>query len=209
MPVINFLSQPKSFQVYFLNKSTLDQSSKKILLESLSFAAKYKQVCILPESKEIYIGTELKSTTTNFDPFFKINPIQLGATLYKKLGDFKEKSINIKNQPPLENIDTNKFFEDFVLGFLQASYKFDKFLKEDTNKSDLEISFDQEIATFLDSELKKKILIFNEGLNLTRELVNDTPENINPQTMPEIIKKELATKNNIAIKNLFEISTHH
>ncbi len=196
----------EAIQVYLVNKSDLDNNHHKKLLEELKFQGNFKEAAFLPESKMLFIGLTLKPVTANFDDYFQVNPMQLGAAAYKALSKYILKDIQIdflSEEIGSKQESRQTFLSDFMLGFFQASYKFDKYLKaEEEAKKELNIYLSKPLSELATANLIQENKILNASLNFTRWIVDDTPENINPETMPKLIRAELEHKPNISIKEI-------
>ncbi len=195
-------------KVYLIDKKELESHPDNKLFSTLNFKAKYNQKCFLADKNQVYIGLDLENKTTS-DPFYKLDFYELGATL----GNIIEPTKILDLQ--LEKITTdydNKSIVDFTLGFSQAIWKFTKF-KE---KKEEEINKSHRIFTAgsISKKLSQDDIEIFEALQssiiLTRETVDDTPENINPESIINIIQSNLQDYSNIDIKvfNDNELADH-
>ena len=95
----------------------------------------------------------------------------------------------------MDSLDCEKnkavnFFSEFCLGLDLKSYTFNKYKTSDKEKNSKKIIF--KIVTFHKQELKKKYNYCNaikEGVFLTRDLVSEPPNVLNPKKYTEEIKK--------------------
>ncbi len=193
--------------VYFLNKNQLDSHPLKQIFEEQNFEGDYKKYLLLPEKKEIYLGLELNTYTKNNDKFFKLDWYEIGITLVRAIEELKlsklfinyhSKFAEIKNPHPL-NINSN--LANFLLGINQANFYFDTYLnskKKNTKEMIIEIA--PELKKYQKKEFENYVKNLNLGVTLTRKLTDETPEKINPETMPQIIKSEFENNSNIEIK---------
>lgn len=197
-----------SWEIYIVSKVellNLDES-KQAILSSLKFTAKFAQVAVLPESKKIYVGLTLESKQKTFDPFHRVNMYVLGAKLYRKIASLDINTIYLHSNPiftePKKNVfgDFSKNLFEFVLGLSQANWNLDTYLPPASAKNKaIELSLDTNLSELVTEEFQTKLKALNDGIILTRSLVDDIPEYINPTTLPGIVKRELSGKPTISI----------
>jgi leucyl aminopeptidase len=176
--------------------------------QEIKFDATFGQIIFLPETKKIFIGAIFSNLSNTLDPFAKPDYFNLGAKLTNYL-----KSTNIRE---LEIAKTTEFssetFETFLLGVIQAEYEFDTYLKtpkaisleiyvpERDQKSSV-ISMVPQGQTVKMGSSFNKIMAINTSMTLTRNLVNQTPQVVNPSTMLKMIESEFDSNSQVTIKS--------
>jgi leucyl aminopeptidase len=196
--IINHTSsnQINLLKVFLVQSEEIEKHSRKELFKKHAFEAKYKQVQLMVESSELYVGLSLKSTTKNFDPFFRVNYFELGASLYKTVSKMQDLQIEIALFP-----SNQQDLFDFLLGFNQAEYIFDTYLKKDTSEAKtIEISFAPHLKDLISPEIIQKLEIYNQGLNQARSFVDGTPEDINPESLPRLAQTSLSSNSQVEVK---------
>ena len=191
-------TNPKAIKIQLVSSSNLGVFGKNELFETLKFKGNYKQLAFLPESKLVFLGTSLESGGKFFDPFHTINFFNLGAFLVNQLSktslfelEFVDKSLKLNP----------KNLQDFLLGMYQAAWNFDTYLDPKKAKTRvLEISLNPELAMVLNDQTLTEIEILNINLNLVRNLVESTPEDVNPTSILEIIQENLGTQSNLSLE---------
>lgn len=189
--------------VHIVTKSVLEQYLQqnihlKEIFDMYSFEGSYKETLFLPESKIVYVGATLKSRTQHTDPYNKIDYFELGATIANTLSKTRINSYNIESLP----IDTSKEqIKHLILGMKQGAWEFDMYKNPSSSKNkELNIKLSTELDIFLDDEDIKEMKIFHDGLILTRSLVEDIPEEINPSTIARIVQSHFGGFENVRIQ---------
>ncbi|GAB4147572.1 MAG: hypothetical protein OHK0017_09420 [Patescibacteria group bacterium] len=186
-------------KVFLIQNSEIENHLRKNIFEQLGFKGNYKQTIYLPESNELYIGVSYKSASKTYDPFSRVNYFELGVTLTKNL----PKKIN---QISIEKFGDNsnlKDLFDFVLGAFQAAWTFDKYLNsQKSNRKEFNLVFGSELGVATDQNFVNSIEVYNRGLTLTRTIIDETPEELNPQSIVDIIKNELGSNSRMTLKFL-------
>lgn len=109
----------------------------------------------------------------------------------KKLNSEKEFEAEVEMRK-LNNLCNSKIAEAVVEGLINAEYKFDKFKTD--REENKEITINYIIESSKEEKVKKAIenaKILMEGVNLTRELVNEPSNNLYPETLANITKEKL------------------
>ncbi len=188
------------------------------ILESIKFKAKFGQIVILVESKQIFVGINSAIKTKTLDPFSAPDYFNLGAKVANKLKKTTFRKLQIT--PPTSV--TTKQFEDFLLGLMQGSHEFDRYLKE-AKSIDLEIFVPDSKTTEHHTANKPEVMAMvpqnqtilptvtntsfanleaiNQGITITRDLVNETPQMVNPSTMLGLIQAEFKNNSQISIQS--------
>jgi leucyl aminopeptidase len=164
-------------------------------ITAYNFKAKYGSCFLL--DKELYIGTKLKSIKT-VDPYYKVDYFLLGAKIGNSLKNYDIATVDISSSEKKLN---QKEVLDLKLGILQSYWKFDKYQAKKIKELP-KITISKDIAESIEDENKLKSL--NLALNSARFLVEETPQNLHPDTIGEIIKKELREYKNLEIKTYDE-----
>ena len=119
-------------------------------------------------------------------------PQESGASFFSYLKKIKDLN---KIDLYIDSLDFDKeklvnFFSEFCLGFNLKSYTFNKYKTEGKEKINKKINF--QIITSYKDQLQKKYKYFDsikEGVFLTRDLVSEPPNVLNPKTYVQEIKK--------------------
>lgn len=199
MPRIVTQISDQSMQVNLVDKIEDLPESIQSNLGINKFKAAYKQVAILIDIKTIFVGTKLSPVAKSSDPYFTQNYFELGAELGNALSAITIQDLNLN-----KFTGNGKNLHDFLLGLYQSVWKFDKYLKATESKlyDNLKVGLSKDLNSLLTDELAHSLTVLNEAMSLTRTVVNDTPEAINPQSMPEIINQELGELDHISIKRI-------
>lgn len=175
-----------------LIKSVKDHD-KESLFKSLKFEAKYKQVAFLAESNQLYIGTDLQPASKNIDPYNVVDYYELGAQVVNST-----KATNINEFRLVSCCEDVNDMVNFLLGIAQASWHFDKYLTDKQAKSrNISVHLSHELSAALTPKSETLLNAISEGVTLTREIVEDGPEAINPTTIKSIIKDEFSGYDNV------------
>jgi leucyl aminopeptidase len=175
-----------SANIYF-TKSKSDLAN----LISQKFEGKFGQLVF--ESGSLYVGANFENKIKSIDPFNRADFYALGA---KVTGRIKATTLT----KFVLNFDfeiADKDLEHLLMGLLQSSYNFDKYIKK-SKTVDIQFSIPQQLS----QDKINYIKTISDSVKLTRDLVNDTPQAINPSTMPVIVEKEFAGLSNITIQKL-------
>lgn len=162
-------------------------------LQTLGFKGEADQLALLPEKKRLYIGLSSLST----------DDLRSGAGLATKaLSSSKIKSLKLGLY---FNEEGEKAAQALTEGFIIGAYTHQKY-KSKTQKSSLKkvilTTEAYEKKEFDFSELKKAVasgLKISQATNFTRDIVNQTPEEMTPQEMAKTAK-ELAKKVGLQVK---------
>jgi leucyl aminopeptidase len=176
---------------------SLENIGKAELLKTLQFEGKYGQITILAESKEVYVGTKYENVSDSIDPFAVADYYELGVKITKALKTTNFEGATIYSPAVI----TTKQLEHLLLGALQGGVDFDKYLAKKTSK-DFDFYLEERLLEVLDQSRIDYLNAINHAVTLTRKVVEDTPQAINPATMPEIIKAEFENNANVSIKIL-------
>jgi len=117
---------------------------------------------------------------------------ELGAKFLTHVKRYKHiNSINIYADSLSESKDRlNKYFAEFIFGFNLKSYTFDKY--KTVNKNSLNNKIKNLIITSHKKDIENNYKYYNaikEGIFLTRDLVSEPPNVLNPKKYTEEIKK--------------------
>ena len=119
-------------------------------------------------------------------------PQERGGAFFSHLKKFKDIS-KVDLYPDSLDFDSDKlvgFFSEFIFGFSLKSYKFNKYKTLDKKEIDKKINF--KIVTSNSPKIEKKYKYYDaikEGVFLTRDLVSEPPNILNPKAYVSEIKK--------------------
>lgn len=196
-----------ALQIKFVDRESFQRINNYKALEKLGFEAKYKQLILLPESNSVLAGVEFSDKTKTADRYHKLNPYVLGANLYRQLPLSKTVAVQINELPGL--LQNENSLRNIILGFIQASTQFTTFTKasEDSPANPV-IGISMPLKRLLSGEDLKLIDSLNKGITRTRQLIDATPEEVNPSTIEKLIQDTFVENPNITIhaKNYEELS---
>ena len=126
---------------------------------------------------------------SKYESFF---PEEIGGRFFTHLKQTKDLN---KIDLYIDSLDFDKrklvsFFSEFCLGFNLKSYKFDKY--KTTNKENISKKITIQMVTSHKEDLKTKYKYYDaikEGVFLSRDLVSEPPNVLNPKKYTEEIKK--------------------
>lgn len=206
MPLVYRKPKPLATKVILVDENDVTRLPEAKILDELKFRGMYKEVVFLPESNKVYIGVSFKVGAKTTDPYIKIDLYELGVKVIRALDGTTKQDFLIEDhlllQPSLsQQINTNLL--RFILGMHQAAWNFDHYLAEKSKKTKiLEVSVVESLWDCLTDSFHRRLEALSYAQVLTRGLVDETPEYINPQSYPEIVKTELSHCNNVTLKFL-------
>lgn len=160
-------------------------------LVAQKFEGKFGQVVL--EAGNLYVGAKFENKNKSIDPFNKADFYALGAKVTSRI----KATTLTKFTLNLDFQISDKDLEHLLMGLLQSSYNFDKYLKK-AKTVNLEFSVPGQL-----SQVKLEyIQTISDSVDLTRDLVNDTPQAINPSTMPRIVDNKFEGLANVSIAKL-------
>ena len=125
----------------------------------------------------------------NFEDYY---PQEIGGSLFSKIKQFKHiKTVEFYlDSLNLDKEKYKKFFPKFIFGFNLKSYTFDKYKTLDLKKNNKNINY--KIITSNKRDLLENYKYFDtikEGVFLTRDLVSEPPNVLNPKNYVSEIQK--------------------
>lgn len=160
-------------------------------LEKVGFKASHEEICLLPESKRLYVGSEsIKSTD--------IRPAI--AVAIRSLKNTKFKHIKIASY--MSHPKCTAVLRGMVEGIILGDYTFETYKSKKSKKAlkDITISLEEYHGFELDHESCKRAVknaeVGAKATNYTRDIVNTSPDDCYPKVMADIAKK-LAKKNGL------------
>lgn len=199
------MSISPSIKVFLVNSETIKTHPKSQFFKQQKFEGSYRQALYLAESSELFVGTTYKSVSQTTDPFARVWAYDLGAKVFEAISKVEFENLEIQANELFQKSDeagVNNSLLQFMLGILQASWNFDKYLapkKAKTKK--INIALVDELKPYFTADFEKLLNTLNDAQVLTRSLINDTPEAINPKTYLEIINQELESKPNVTVES--------
>lgn len=187
-------------KVIFVNDKNYTSFIDEKLASINKFKGNYKQILFLQESNLILVGITKKDSIKSYDEWNKVDFYELGALVIKSLSKVNITKFLISGIKNLELEDDKKSLNLFVLGMLQCNWSFDKYITaEKSTVKELEIFIKEEDKYLITDKDQKELLALNTGVTLTRTLIEEIPENLNPTSIRKIIKDELGNNQNISI----------
>ena len=186
--------------VIFLTSAEAKAHPRSKLFDELKFEGNYKQTAFLPGAKKLFVGTTFKSSNKNADPYAKVQWYELGACVVNTLRPTKLTELELAMPAkPFESSDLKRL----LLGVLQASWHFDEFLDEKVSKSiDLTIYLDGALQKLASKKLLEEVEVLDDAMRLTRTIVDEPPENLNPHTAAKLTEAEFAKLPNVSLEIL-------
>lgn len=175
-------------EIILLDEQTYKQHKDFKLLQTTGFEATDSNVCLLHESKKLYVG--LKSYSSDY-----IRSALVEAVKVLKKTNYKSAKIDAVS---------HKTISSLVEGVMLGGYDFNEY-KSNVKK----IKFNQIHVSSNNLDFNKLQNNFNVALitakatNFTRDLVNTTPQDLNPKIFAQIAH-ELARENNFTCNILDE-----
>jgi leucyl aminopeptidase len=149
----------------------------KDILKTLKFKGELEEVALLPEAQKIYVGCE-EPTSENIK-------IATSAAI-KKLNSTDFQSAVVK----CEDIDAA------VQGFVLGNYKFTKYKSKKDDAKSKTIYIEIKKLNKKANEIFEEANIIASSVNMTRDIVNTTPEDFYPSIMAAKAV-DIATKNKL------------
>ena len=189
-------TQSHHTKLVFITTEEINNHQQKTVFEKLDFKGKFGKIEYLPEIDTIFIGVSYVVKHKTSDPNAKPNYYALGAKIARKLSETKIEALEFSQLP--SQMAKAQNLKDIILGISQASWQFDKYLNpEKSEKKSYDISFASDFADILSTADKLEIFALDKGITLTRTLVDETPENLNPESIQKILKHEFSHYTNI------------
>ena len=183
---IDLVNDIKSdIKVEFLDKKTLKEHKRYKKLKKAGFSAEQDSICFLHEKGILACGIE-DNTTDN------IRSVVSVAIKTLKNANYKSVSFDVNN----------KNIKAIVEGVVLGGYEFNRY-KSKPKKAKLK---DIYLACGNINEVKEKFneaIIIADATNFTRDIVNTTPEDLNPPSFATLARK-LAKENGLACEILGE-----
>ncbi len=164
-------------EIKFITSEELAKSRYKKLLENAGFEAKEESSCFLYEKEKLFVGVEDKNANS-------LRTAAAVAARTLKKSNFKTAILTV----------SEKSIKPVTEGLILGAYEFDKYK---TEKNDKKIII--ELVSKKHTELKslfKEAKTVAEATCYTRDIVNTTPDDINPETFAKLAKK-LAKENSL------------
>ncbi len=183
---IDLTTQIKSdIKVEFIDKNRLKKHKEYRALHSAGFSAKQETLCFLHESSLLVCG---------IDSMVNDNIRSAMSSAIKSL-----KSTNYKSA----SIDVNKSnIQAVVEGLILGGYEFNEYKSKSKKSKFKNIFLTCSNISKLQSAFEEAIIIA-EATCYTRDIVNMTPEDLNPPSFADLAKK-LAKENNLKCNILAE-----
>lgn len=155
----------------------------------VGFKGEYKTFLFLPTENVLYVGTKWSQKHKSADPYDKPDYFELGAASWRELEKLKPTELSISNlsAKPLPARE----LERFVLGILQASWKFDQFLPAASKGEELKIYLDMAAKSNLSAKQQAETEQLHQAMILVRQLVEQPPEQLNPSSIVKLVKEAL------------------
>tara|TARA_Y100000590_G_scaffold455344_1_gene603825 strand:- start:3770 stop:5248 length:1479 start_codon:yes stop_codon:yes gene_type:complete len=193
----SFSTSSDSFAVFVTEKFELKDSKKLLSKESSdkinSFLKILKRENVKEEINSIDISENKKCFIIKVKNKYENNyPEETGGTFFSYVKSFKNVNsvdfyFDTLNQ---EKNKLVKYLSEFIFGFNLKSYTFNKYKTQDIKKNNRKISY--KIITSYKNDIENNYQYFNavkEGVFLTRDLVSEPPNILNPKNYVSEIKK--------------------
>ena len=188
-------------KVIFVTELNYNLFVEEKLASINKFKGSYKQIILLQESNTILVGTTKKDTIKYYDEWNKVDFYELGALVIKSIAKLNLTKFSISGIQNLGIDNSREALKLTILGILQGNWSFDKYISsEKSTVKSLEIFIQEKDKDLMTEEIQKELIALNEGVTLTRKLIDETPEKLNPTSIKKIIQDELGDNKNITIK---------
>jgi leucyl aminopeptidase len=196
--MIEFIeSSQTSTALHIVTKEQIQTHIHATLFSDYHFEGKIGESFMIPEKNELYIGGSFEHSFVSIDPYNTIDWLKMGAQIGGVLAAFKRTTITISTLPPTT---TAQQVSQLLLGISQKTWKFTKYKKQDpASIHSIGVSFGPDYSELLTHNDIVELFALDQGITLARSTVEDTPEAINPKTLPLLIKKELGHYPNVTI----------
>ncbi|MBI2797933.1 leucyl aminopeptidase family protein [Candidatus Saccharibacteria bacterium] len=192
----------KALQVHFLAEQAVKNHANKALFRQLKFAGQYKQAALVLEQNSLFIGLSFKPVAKNADPFCKVQWYEVGAKIANTLEGTKIKTIELTK--PAGSFGAEDL-QRLALGIMQAGWHYDKYLDNKKAKTKhYTIYLDSFMQKLAKDSLIKEIEALDDAMRLTRTIVNEPPEDLNPHTVAKLVEAEFKPFKNVIVKILGE-----
>ena len=184
----NIADAKSDISLVYITKKELKKSKNKKLLKLAGFKASQDSICFLHEKNSLVCGVE-EVTSENIR--------SVSAVAIKALKSTHYKSANIA-------IDDMSLIPALVEGFLLGGYSYDVYKSKKSKTSLKNISL-----IYTKDDYKKAIQVFSDAVIVadatcfTRDIINTTPEDLNPPTFAKLAKN-LAKENGLGCTILNE-----
>lgn len=174
--------------VVFLTKDELNECKEAAVLEMAGFKAEQDSTCFLYEKNLLVCGVEKKKSD-------ELRSATSCAIKALKGSNFKSAKMTLERKSHISAL---------VEGVVLGGYEFNDYKSEVKPKQMQEIFISYADESFESAkELFDQALIVANATNFTRDIVNKTPQDINPQTLAMTAKK-LADDNGLSCNILQE-----
>ena len=193
---ISSLGSDSDALAIFVNENHRYKDKKGVLSESINHKLKAHLVT-LKKDQDIITSFEVSSKKICFVIKVKRNyesysPQEMGGSFFSHLKQYK-KINKIDLYPDTLDFDNKRlvsFFSQFIFGFNLKSYTFNKY--KTLNKEKINKKIDFKIVSSHKTQLEKEYKYYDsikEGVFLSRDLVSEPPNVLNPKRYTEEIKK--------------------
>lgn len=156
----------------------------------LNFKGEYLSFAHLPQANVIYVGIHWELREKTCDPFAKVDYFELGAATWRQLEKYNIHDLSIANMSSVKL--TSEDIGRFTLGLFQAHWNFDRYKKTE-KKSELSIGITTASGSIFSKKEQSGVLKLHQAMILAREMIEETPQNLNPATISTIIKQNFKT----------------
>jgi len=184
----NIANAKSDISLVYLTEELLKKSKNKKALKLAGFSAAQDSICFLHDKNSLVCGV---------DSFDADDIRSVSAVAIKSLSKTNYKSANVV-------IDDKSLISALVEGFVLGGYSYDVYKSKKNNSSLKNLSL-----IYTKDDYKSAIKLFSDAVIVadatcfTRDIVNTTPEDLNPPTLAKLAKK-LAKDNKLECKILDE-----
>lgn len=186
-------------KVHFVDEDFKINQQLERCFERFNFKGEYLTSLNHYSQKEhnLYIGLKLEKIMTR-DKYYKLSWFEVGACC----GNICKKNNLDLIEVNLTESQSETFnswqYREFNLGLKQSYYTFYKYLEKKAKKFP-EIKFNG-LSLKISKETQNSIAQLDKVLTTCRDLVNDTPEAVNPSSVSQIIKKTFISQPAVTLK---------
>ncbi len=192
-------------KVILVSEETVAQHIADDLAKNLKFKGTYKQVAVLPEKNQVLVGVTKKSSIKSTDQWNEVDTYELGAAVVNATKKTALDTFQVSGLCQVFSGESKesqaKRLQLFVLGMHQASWMLDTYIPADkSTRKDLKVSVAEPEMALVTDAWKQELQALNDGVTLTRRMIDDMPESVNPSTIADMIRSEFAGNLRVELK---------
>ena len=208
----NKATNPTSLpQLYFVLGEELPVALQGVTtpakLALLGFEGKVGQVLFLAEAQTLLLGGQIPASFNDTDRAHGLDFFALGALAANTLSSFRLRQICVPSLPAGWTRERGSRLEtdltDFLLGWLQGGVQNKAYKAKDSNPApEITLSLSSALHQQLSSRTSSRLDALDAGLTLTRELVDLTPAELHPGSVPTYLDAVFGDTSRVSLEYL-------